>query len=240
MNLDIKLKTHKVLELVNYLEGKIDSFEELNMILFEDDNFKYNVIISVEMFDKPNVIFEINAKNKITKSIESKSFYITKEKDMFSVFKVNLLGKCIFFKLDLIDRDRNYSYSLYNIYKELTKNDFNAFYDLFKYNQFNEDIYIAEIFALLLSNMYLYRKEATKEQKDFIKGKLSYFGLDFETISDLEFKSYKTKLDELTYNTLFEIFIGSKYSQKELTWESDDLYKDFLTEHYVSSIKIGT
>ena len=27
MNLDIKLKTHKVLELVNYLEGKIDSFE---------------------------------------------------------------------------------------------------------------------------------------------------------------------------------------------------------------------
>lgn len=235
MNLDIKLKKGKINELIHCLENKSTSLEEFDVILLDNEDYICDLNIKITNIRCIAVAFRINLTNKKSKSKESKIIYFNKPKQLFEVLNVKLLNINIGLKLDVIERDTLNSYYLYNYYQEIISDYLNNLFNLIKYNQLRDELYLAEIFALLLSKIIKCKKEFATGQMRYIKEKLSYYGYDFEMLDVIERKKTKTKLDELAYACLFEIYYGSKKSENDLFEEANSLYKEYLVEYF----KIG-
>lgn len=235
MNLDIKLKKEIVNELIDCLENKSTSFEEFDMILLDSKDYMCDLKIRIANIRGISVVFKINLTNKKSKSKESKLIYFNKPKELFEILDLKLLNVDISLKVDFIERNILDTYTIYSYYKKLIADDLDNLFKLIKYNQFSNELYLAEILALLLSKNIECKKEFTMGQNKFIKEKLAYYGYDFEMVDVIERKKIKTKLDELAYACLFEMYYGSKKNKIDLYKEANNLYREYLNEYF----KIG-
>lgn len=233
MNLDIKLKKGKVNEIIDCLEYSSTSFEELDMILLDNESYICDLNIKISKIRTITVVLKISLTNKKSKAKESKIIYINKAKQLFEVLNLTLLNVDISLKLDFTKRDTLNSIYIYKYYEELISDDFGNLFKLIKYNQLNDELYLAETLALLLSESIELMNNFSKEQYKYLTDKLSYYGYDDETLYVLKRKKDKSKLDELMYDFLFEIYYGSNKTKDELNKEANKLYMEYLYEYFL-------
>lgn len=237
MNIYIKLKEHKINELIKCLENRSTSFEDMYMVLMDNDNYKCELNITVVKLREIAVVFKVSLINNKSKVKETKLIYFYKPHELFGVLDLKLLNVDISLKLDFIDKTVLNSYYGFSSLEKLIEDDFDNLFKLIKFSQFSEEMYLAETLAMSLAKSVNMTNEFSIEQHKYLKDKLSYYGYDFELLAVLEKKTSKTKLEEIIYAFLSQLCYGSIKNELELHYLSNKLYREFVIQYFKGTIK---